>query len=528
MRLFHETERCLKGGARGIAVLAAGALLATGLLAATAATHDAAAAEAKRGGVLRFALPEEPLNLTGFKISDNGSIWAIEQICDSLIEPDDSGYGLRPALAESWTISDDGMVYEFKLREAKFSSGDPVTIDDVLFSLDQAADPEGYLGFVFPAMTREAVGEHVLRITLTEPFTPLLSVVSLFAAGIISKNVYEADPEQFGVAPVCAGPFKVESYERGSKLVLLPNEHYWDRRADGGPAAYLDRIEMLYVPETNVRMLGLKGGDYDVVNVVPLNQAKSVEADPNLTLEVSPSFRLDYVYLNHEAAPLDDKRIRLALNYAANREAILKVVYFGYGTIPNSYMPIINYHCDTVALIPYDPAKAKALVEEAGYDGTAIEVMVPSGDAPARQAAQVLQQGWEAAGLTIEIVELDVGTAYGRTEEGDFQAFVSYITSDTNDQDFLASIQADYNVFNSFFSAYKNEDVVQWLVQARQASDPAVRAELYCKAQQQTYGDGYSVPLNFKPFVNAYANYVKGFHNSVTGPWWLKDVWLDK
>jgi peptide/nickel transport system substrate-binding protein len=285
---------------------------------------------------------------------------------------------------------------------------------------------------------------------------------------------------------------------------------------------------MLYVPETNVRMLGLKGGDYDVVNVVPLNQAKSVEADPDLTLEVSPAFRLDYVYLNHGAKPLDDKRIRMALNYAANREAILKVVYFGYGTIPNSYMPIINYHCDTVELIPYDPAKAKALVEEAGYDGTAIEVIVPAGDAPARQAAQILQQGWETAGLNIEIVELDTGSAYAKAEEGDYQALVAYITSDTNDQDFLASIQADYNIFNSFFSAYKNEDVVQWLTQARQALDPEVRAEAYCKAQQQAYWDGYSVPLNFKPFVNAYANYVVGFHNSVTGPWWLKDVWLDK
>ena len=130
--------------------------------------------EPKRGGVLKMARPEEPLSLTGFTISDNGSIWAIEQICDSLIEPDQTGYGLRPAIAESWDISDDGMVYTFKIRDAMFSNGDPVTMDDVQFSLDKATDPEGYLGFVYPPMKREVIDDKTLRITLEAPFTPLL------------------------------------------------------------------------------------------------------------------------------------------------------------------------------------------------------------------------------------------------------------------------------------------------------------------------------------------------------------------
>ena len=246
--------------------------------------------EPKRGGVLKMARPEEPLSLTGFTISDNGSIWAIEQICDSLIEPDQTGYGLRPAIAESWDISDDGLVYTFKIRDAMFSNGDPVTMEDIQFSLDKATDPEGYLGFVYPPMKREVIDDKTLRITLEAPFTPLLSTLSLFVGSIVHKATYEADPEGFGVMPLCAGPFMVESFERGSKLVLTPNEHYWDRRADGGPAPYLDRVELLYVPETNTRMLGLKSGGHDIVNVVPLNQAKAVEEDPNLTLEVAPSF----------------------------------------------------------------------------------------------------------------------------------------------------------------------------------------------------------------------------------------------
>ncbi|MDP6816750.1 MAG: ABC transporter substrate-binding protein [Alphaproteobacteria bacterium] len=507
---------------RGVAAIAAGAMLAAGLLGGAAALDSAAAGEAKQGGTLIFALPEEPLSMTGFTISDNGSIWAIEQVCDSLLEPDDSGYGLRPALAESWDVSDDQMVYTLHIRDAKFSNGDPVTMADIQFSLDKATDPEGYLGFVFPAMTREVVDGKTLKITLEQPFTPLLSTLSLFAAGIVHKATYEASPEDFGVQPVCAGPFKVESFQRGNKLVLVPNEHYWDAQP------HVDKIEMRYVPESNARILGLKSGDFDVINVVPLNQAKSIEADPGLTLEVSPAFRLDYVYLNHARAPLDNKDIRMALNYAANRDAILKAVFFGYGKVPNSYMPVINYHCDSVEKIAYDPEKAKALVAGAGYDGTTIELIAPSGDSATRQSAQILQQGWRAAGLNVEIVEFDIGTAFGMMEEGNFNAFVSYITSDTNDQDFLASIEADNTIFGGFFSSYNNKQVTDWLTEARQSGDPAVRQDLYCKVQQQVYWDGYSVPLNFKPFVNAYRNDVIGFHNSVTGPWWLKDVWLDR
>ena len=138
------------------------------------------------------------------------------------------------------------------------------------------------------------------------------------------------------------------------------------------------------------------------------------------------------------------------------------------------------------------------------------------------------QQGWQEVGLNIEIVEFDMGTAYGKLEEGDFFSMVSYITSDTNDTDFLAGIQADHEVFGGFFSSYNNTQVTDWIQAAAKLSDSAARGDLYCKVQQQVYWDGYSVPLNFKPFVNAHQTDVIGFHNSVTGPWWLKDVWLDR
>jgi peptide/nickel transport system substrate-binding protein len=240
-------------------------------------------------------------------------------------------------------------------------------------------------------------------------------------------------------------------------------------------------------------------------------------------------YRLDYIYLNHSKAPIDDKNIRLAMNHAANREAIMQTVYFGYGEIPNSYMPKINYHCDDVSSLAFDLDKAKQLIADSGYDGTPIELQIDTGNAPFRQIAIILQQGWTAAGLNVKLAEYDVGTAWGHTETGDYQAYMSYITSDLNEQDELATLQGDYTSgSNAFFSWYKNDKIVDLLGQARGVSDPEQRRDLYCQVQQTAYHDGYSIPINFVPAVNAYQDHVKNWRNLTTGWWWLSNVWLDK
>jgi ABC-type transport system substrate-binding protein len=155
--------------------------------------------------------------------------------------------------------------------------------------------------------------------------------------------------------------------------------------------------------------------------------------------------------------------------------------------------------------------------------------MVDTGNAPFRQIATILQQGWSQAGLKVEIVEFDVGTAFNMTQKGDYQAYVSYITSDINDDDELASIQADgTGATASFFSHYNSPEVTKLLAEARQTSDKAKRAELYGKVQAMAYNDGYSVPLNFLPYVNGYRNHVQNWRNITVGWWWLKQVWLDK
>jgi peptide/nickel transport system substrate-binding protein len=281
------------------------------------------------------------------------------------------------------------------------------------------------------------------------------------------------------------------------------------------------------MPDSNSRVLGLQNGDLDAAISVPLNQAAAVKAMDGTALEVTPSYRLDYVYLNHAKKPFDDKRIALAVNYATNHDALMKAVYFGYGEAPNSFMPKVNYWSKDVTPIPYDLAKATELVKEANYDGTPIQLMVDTGNAASRQVATILQAAWTKIGLKVSIVEFDLGTAFGMTQKGDYQAYVSYITSDINDSDELATLEGDHTgSTNAFFSNYKNDDVVALLAQARQESDSDKRAALYTKIQDIVYHDGYSVPLNFLPYVNGYKTKVQGWYNIAVGWWWLKNMWI--
>jgi peptide/nickel transport system substrate-binding protein len=497
---------------------------------APGAEDKAAPSGPKRGGTLVFARPEEPQTFDPFIPNDNGSIYAIEQVCDSLVEPDATGDGLRPGLAESWEVSDDKLVYTFKLRQVNFSDGKPMTADDVLFSLKKASADDAPVGFLFePVKSVEAVDPSTVRITLKRPYTPILSALSVYSAAVVSKEAYEASPEGFGQKPVCVGPFVVSEYQRGSHVLLTRNPSYWETGSDGQPLPYVESVDMRYVPDSNARVLGLKNGDFDAIAIVPFNQAESIKAMDGITLEEAPIFRLDYVYLNHKAKPLDRKEIRLAMNYAADREAIMKVVFFGYGQIPNSYMPRVNFHSDAVGTIPYDIEKARELVKASGYKGQPIKLMVDTGNAPSKQIATILQQGWTEAGLKVEIVEFDVGTAFDMTSRGEYQAYVSYITSDLNDTDELATLQADgTGGTRAFFSNYNNAAVKGMLDEARQAAEPEKRAELYAKVQDIVYNDGYSVPLNFSPALNAYHGYLAGWQTSKTGWWWLKDVVKNK
>ena len=486
----------------------------------------------KRGGTLVIGRHEEPLTFDPFIPGDNGSIYLLVQVVETLTCAGETGAELVPCLAESWDISENGLEYTFHLRDAKFSNGSPVTATDVEYSLNIAATDSGYAFLFEPIDKMEVIDDRTIKMTLKRPYSPFLSAMSLFTGSIVPKAVHEANPDTFGDNPVGSGPFMVEQYSRGEQVVLVANPNYWEMGDDGKPLPYLEKIIIKYVPESTSRVLGFRNNDFDVMTGVPLNEADSIKNLVDVTLEVAPIYRLDYLYTNHAVFPLSSREFRLAMNYATNREAIFHNVYFGYGEIPNSFMPKMNFWSKEVPLIPYDPEKAKELLAQSGYAGEVIEIMVTSGSTMEKQTATILQQNWAEVGINSKIIEMEGGSQWDLVPAGEYMVQVSYITSDINDDDELATLQADFNApgeFNSFFSWYDSAEVSELLRKARETSDPGLRAEFYKQVQELAYyQDAYSVPFNFMPMVNAHYDYVQNWKNLTVGWWWLKTVWVDK
>lgn len=513
-------------------VLAAVAI--TALLAAACrgpveqAEREAPEGEPKAGGVLRFARPEEPLSWDPIVPSDNGSIWAMMQIYDQLVQINRTSDGIEPDLAESWEISDDGLVYTFHLREAKFSNGDPVTAEDVKFSIERSASPQNAYSFLFTAIKSvDIIDDRTVQITLKQPYAPFLANLALFTASIVPKEVVEELGDEFGQNPVGSGPFMLQEFKKGVHSILVRNPFYWK---EGRP--YLDEIQMLFVPDDNTRVLQLRAGEVDAINVVPFNQIDSLKQEPGIEVLIEPLFRFDTIWLNHDVAPLDDVRVRQALNYGLDKQAIIENVFFGYGEVANHFMPKMQFWSPDIEPYPYDPERAKQLMAESSApQGFELTMMVPTGDVVSKQIAEIAKEQWAELGVDVEIQELDVGTAYENFSAGNYESFVQYITSDVIDDDELAAIQFDYwavGGFHSFFTNYKSERASELVRAAAATLDPEERAALYRELQETVVEEAPTVALAFTPARNAVRDYVEGFSNLATGWWWLEDVWLSR
>ncbi len=486
------------------------------------------AAGVKRGGELVFARSEEPLTLDPITPGDNGSIFTIVQIFDTLVRVGPTGNEVEAGLASSWDISADGKTYTFKLRDAKFSNGDPITTDDVLFSLERARSKDSAGSFAYDMVdTITAPDAKTIVVTLTGSSAPFLSDLAYYVASIVPKKVFQADPQGFATKPVGSGPFMIQSFTRGEDIVLTPNPNYWEMGGDGKPLPYLDKITIKYIAESSSRVLGLQNGDFDVIQDVPYNDANTLSTTPGLKLEVAEIFGLKYVYLNETYAPTDNKDFRLALNYATDREAILKNVYFGYGTIPNSCLPRMRYWSKDVPMIPYDLAKAKESLAKSGYTGQPLELLVPAGDSVGNQEAVMLQQMWKDAGINTTIKQEDLGALLDFTHKNNqWNTLALYTTSDINDDDELATLKTGSTYWGSH---YNNPTVTALLKTARETVDDKVRADSYAKVQEILYDeDGFCVPFTYTPALAAYHDYVHNWDTLTTGWWWLRNVWVDK
>src|SRR5256714_3904220 len=272
---------------------------------------------------------------------------------------------MSPSLAESWTVSPDARVYEFKLREGlRFHNGDPFTAEDVKFSFQRSK------GKVLHEKVREVtvVGPHRVRFTLHEPWPDFMSFYGTVVSGagwIVPKQYVErVGNDGFKRHPVGLGPYKFVSHTPGIELVMEAFEGYWRK------VPSVKRIVFKSVPEATTRFAMLKRGEVDVAYLLDAPQAQEVKRDPDLRLAFSGGiavFFFDFLDQWDPTSPWHDRRVRLAASYAIDRQALSEAETLGASKPAGNFVPRRFEFALPLEPHPHDPARAKKLLAEAGY-----------------------------------------------------------------------------------------------------------------------------------------------------------------
>lgn len=487
---------------------------------------------ATRGGTLTFARAVDSNYLDPVKTEQNADIWISLNIYETLIQPSPDGKDLVPALAESWSMGGDGKTITLKLRPGlKFGDGSPIEVADVKWSLDRARSKEdgGDFAFMLAAIADIATpAPDTVVITLGRPDPTILQALATFNAGIMPSKLLLAAPgadltaksKSFAEKPVGSGPFMMGSWTRNSEMVLVRNPHYWRKGADGQSLPYLDRIRFLIIPDDATRILKLKAGEIDATEFVPFSRVAELKADRKLNMVLFPSAKVIYLNMNVRPTfkdgsknPMADVRVRQALNHATDKRGINQVMSYGAGTPSPTFMPISTpLAWGDKEPYPYDIAKAKKLMADAGYaGGFEVSCMALAGNVDDVAQLSALQQMWSQIGVRLKIEQLESASRLARFRATDYQMRTSLWTNDINDPSQITSYFAYFPTIQSNRSGWQSKEVDALFERSQSELDVAARAELYKKIQQIYIDEAPIVFLLNVPYPVAMSAKVKDF-----------------
>jgi peptide/nickel transport system substrate-binding protein len=421
---------------------------------------------AEAAGVLTIGRREDSTTFDPIKTAQNIDFWVFSNVYDVLVRVDKTGTKLEPGLAESWTMSDDGLTYTFKIRDAKFSDGSPLTAEDAAYTLTRIRDDEGSLwtdSYKIIA-SAEATDDRTLVVTLNSLSAPFLSTLAMPGASVISKAGMESlGPDAYAESPIGSGAFTVKEWRRGDRIILEKNPNFWE--AD---RVQLDGVEWVSVPDDNTRMLNVQAGELDAALYVPFSRVAELQKDPNLNVHLDPSTREDHLLINHEHEHLSKKEVRQALDMAIDKQAIVEAVTFGIGEVAYSYVPKgALYHYAENLQRPYDAQKAKEMLEAAGASGLTLNYIVNAGNEVDEQTAVLLQQQLAQAGITANLQKVDPSQSWDMLVNGEYDVSVNYWTNDILDPDQKTTYVLGHDTNMNYMTRYNNPAVKDLVEKAR-------------------------------------------------------------
>jgi peptide/nickel transport system substrate-binding protein len=441
--------------------------------------------------------------------SVNESIWLDQNLYSRLYQSNPTGTQLTPDLATGYKVSGHNKVYTFHLRPAQFSDGTPVTAADVVWSIQRSRKFAGGWGFLLTAVKSiKAPNSSTVVFTLSQPHAPLVADLAMYAYSILPEAEVKAQGAKFFQHPVGSGPFHVTSYSPDSEVDLAVNPHWY------GTKPKINAVKIMVVPNDNTRVLLLQTKKADVIENPPSNLVSEIDAGKTAQVDLFPSTRVDFVQLDEHYAPFKNAKVRLALNYAIDRAAIVKIAYQGHATPGSSFFPLdMQYYNKSLQAYPYDPAKAKQLLAEGGYpNGFNTFLITVSGDVAGQATAVILKQELAKVGINVDIQSYELTTAYAKEDNGHSQMGERYWTNDIIDPDEVATFGADgkggANAFNSYWNIPAVDNKV---AAARESLVPATRQSLYNSIQQTVYTQTPFLVTDYSPFRYGVGDWVHGF-----------------
>lgn len=493
------------------------------LAAATLTACTLASGIAQAAGVLTIGCREESTTFDPIKTAQNRDTWVFSNVYDTLIRVDKAGSKMEPGLAESWKVSDDGLTYTFKLRAAKFSDGSPITADDAAFSLLRTRDNKASLWSDAYKLidTAKAADPQTLVVTLTTPSVPFLSQLASPTVSVLSqKAMTRMGEEAYAQEPVVSGAFFVKEWLRGDRVKLAKNPHFW--QAD---KVSLDGVEWISIPDDNTRMLKVQAGELDTAIFVPFSRVDTLRKDPNLIIHSDPSTREDHLLINHEHGLLSKPEVRQALDMAINKKSVVDTVTFDHGQEAYSYIPKGSlYHYADNLKRPFDPAKAKQMLTDAGAAGMKLNYVVNAGNEADEQIAVLVQQQLAAVGVTATLQKVDPTQSWQMLVDGDYDLSVMYWTNDILDPDQKTTFVLGHDTNMNYMTRYKNDKVKNLVSAARVEADPVKREQMYVDLQKVAKQDVNWIDLYYSPYINISRKNIENFQQNPLGRFSLEET----
>jgi peptide/nickel transport system substrate-binding protein len=490
-----------------------------------------------------FALGNDISNMDPSLMNDIESAQVANQVYQGLVQFKADSVEVESCLADRWTSSPDGLTWSFHLRKGvKFSDGSPVNADSVVFSVMRQLDDSHpfhvqgkmrYAKFLFgdrssteTELVRDVTArdEETVVFRLARPYPPFLKNMAMTQASIVNPKTVRTMANDFNTTMVGTGPFLLKQYQRDQRIDLVRNPNYW------GPKAKLDEVQFRVLRDPNTRLNSVRRGDTDIITGIEPNTLKLLEEDKNITVLSEPSLNLGYISLNNKKPPFDNRKVRLALNYAIDRRFIVSKLFMDTSVEATGIIPpgMIGYDPARKGF-PYDPEKARQLLKEAGYpNGFTVtfsthdraRIYNPVGV----KLAERIQQNLAKVGITAKIDQMEFPTFLAKEKAHDYTMANSGWVSDNGDPDnFIYELTGRED--ND--ALYSNPAATALMREAASEGDEQKRAGMYEKVEQMLREDPPFIPINNAKQILAARNRVKNVKLHPTGVMRLDAVYVD-